>query len=663
MADNPTYEELELRVKELEQDALEHKQATEALKESEERFRLVFERSNDVMLVHQVGKIKDVNRMACEVTGYTREQLLAMSVLDLFPKEYQPEIKSRLKKNVQAGATLFETKWKRADGKLIDVEVSSSEFNPKEGTRVGITRDITDRKQAEEALRESEAFNSSLLEYSPNPIMVTNQDTSIKYVNPMFEELTGYTSKEIIGKNAPFPWWIDDPRSGDLSERKEKILTDHRGVEKLFGKKNGELFWVEISNKPITQNGELKYIVANWVDITERKQAEEDKKRLEAQLQQAQKLESIGTLAGGIAHDFNNVLSPILIHSEMATMELAPDSPVQHNLKEIFKAGERARDMVKQILAFGRQKQQEKIAVKMGSILKEVLKLLRSTIPTTIDIRHTIDAEVDTIFADPTQIHQIIMNLCTNAFHAMREKGGVLEIKLDDLYLDLKAVSQFTDLNPGSYLRLTVADTGHGIAPAIIDNIFDPYFTTKDVGEGTGMGLSVAHGIVTSHGGDIKVESEPGKGTTFQILLPKFETDTSPVAQPSVQLLRGTERVLFVDDERTAVDAFQPMLESLGYNVTARTSSIEALEAFRNNPDAFDLVISDMTMPNMTGKDLAKALMSIRSDIPIILCTGFSEQIDENEAREMGISAFVMKPIVMKEMAHRIREVLDKKQN
>ena len=242
----------------------------------------------------------------------------------------------------------------------------------------------------------------------------------------------------------------------------------------------------------------------------------------------------------------------------------------------------------------------------------------------------------------------------------MRDKGGMLEIGLDDLNLDPEAAGQFTGLIPGSYLRMTVRDTGDGIDPEIIGKIFDPYFTTKEVGEGTGMGLSAAHGIVMSHGGDITVESKPGKGTTFQVLFPKYEEGIPEVSKDIAQLYRGTERILFVDDEKAAVDVIQSMLENLGYDVTARTSSIEALEAFRNNPERFDLVITDMTMPNMTGKELTKELMSIRQDIPVILCTGFSEQIDEYTAKEMGIRAYVMKPIVMREMAPKIRKGLDK---
>jgi PAS domain S-box-containing protein len=378
-------------------------------------------------------------------------------------------------------------------------------------------------------------------------------------------------------------------------------------------------------------------------------------------LRQAQKLESIGTLAGGIAHDFNNILSPIMMHSELGMMDLPPDNPVQHNLKEIFKAVERARDMVKQILAFSRKGEGERAVIKITPILKEVLRLLRSSIPTTIDIHQKLEAELDTVFADPTQIHQILMNLCANASHAMQERGGKLTINLTEEHLDPEATGKFYDLNHGPYLKLTVSDTGHGIDAETMDRIFEPYFTTKKTGEGTGMGLAMVHGIVKSYDGNITVESEQGKGTTFNVYLPRIEADVSPGEEPSVQPPTGTERLLLVDDEKAAVDVMQTMLEKLGYKVTARTSSIEALEAFRNNPQEFDLVITDQTMPNMTGKDLARELKSNRPEIPVILCTGFSEQIDEEKAKGMGISAFVMKPIIIQEIAKTIREALDKK--
>ena len=390
------------------------------------------------------------------------------------------------------------------------------------------------------------------------------------------------------------------------------------------------------------------------IDISKRK-------RLEAQLQQAQKMESIGTLAGGIAQDFNNILSPILIHTEMVMADLPPENPLQHNLKQVFKAGERARDLVRQVLTFARQEQKERISLRLGLIVGDNIKLIRSTFPSTIKIYQDIKTESDTILADPTEINQILLNLCTNASYAVRDTGGELTVSLKDERLDPDAADRFHDLSPGFYLRLTVRDTGHGIDTESMKRIFEPYYTTKKTGEGTGMGLALVHGIVKSCGGDIYVESEPGKGTSFNVLLPKIEADISPVEERTIEIPKGTENILFVDDEKVAVDAIQPMLENLGYRVTARTGSVEALEAFRHHSDVFDLVITDMTMPNMIGKDLVKELMSIRPDIPVILCTGFSEQIDEKTAMEIGICAFVMKPIVTRKIAHIIREVLDKK--
>jgi two-component system cell cycle sensor histidine kinase/response regulator CckA len=393
-------------------------------------------------------------------------------------------------------------------------------------------------------------------------------------------------------------------------------------------------------------------IRGSFTDITE-------KKKLEEQLRQSAKMESVGTLAGGMAHDFNNILGIIVGNTELAMDDIPDWNPARDNLEEIRIAALRARDVVKQILAFSRRSPHEMKLVRISPLIRESLKLLRSSIPTTIEIQQDISNEFDTVRADPVQINQVFINLCTNAAHAMRDTGGVLEVALENITLNESTASDYNDLTPGKYVKLTVGDTGHGIDPQVIDRVFEPYFTTKSVGEGSGMGLAVAHGIVKSHGGDIFLKSEPGKGTTVDVLFPVIEREAEPEIQTVTDAPSGSEKILLVDDEKSIIDVIQPTLERLGYQITARTSSIEALEAFRAQPDSYDLVITDYTMPNMTGMELAKELFTLRPDIPIILCTGFSERINEDKAKSRGIREFVMKPVVRDEIAKIIRMVLD----
>ncbi|MBW2012180.1 MAG: response regulator [Deltaproteobacteria bacterium] len=435
----------------------------------------------------------------------------------------------------------------------------------------------------------------------------------------------------------------------------EQEINERKQVEELLRKAHDELERrvKERTIELMEANEQLKG------EIEERKIAEEEKTKLQSQLQQVQKMESIGTLAGGIAHDFNNMLGIIVGNTELAMDDVPEWNPARHNLEEIRTASMSARDVVKQILAFSRQSPQQMKPVRISPIIKESLKLLRSSIPKTIEIHQNISSKSDTVRADPTQINRVLINLCTNAAHAMGEKAGVLEVSLEDIEMDEDSAIHYYDLSSGKYVRLTVSDTGHGIEPKTLERIFDPYFTTKKLGEGSGMGLSVIHGIVKTHGGGISVSSEPGKGTVFHVLFPCIEDEPEPEVDVAVEIPRGKERILFVDDEKAMVDAIQPMIERLGYKVNSRTSSIEALEAFRANPRRFDLVITDFTMPNMTGMELAKELLKLRSDIPIILCTGYSEHINEDKAKGSGIRAFVMKPVVLDEIANTIRKVLD----
>ncbi len=389
--------------------------------------------------------------------------------------------------------------------------------------------------------------------------------------------------------------------------------------------------------------------------------SEEEKERLREQLYHSQKIEALGTLAGGIAHDFNNILGIIVGYSEMIQMFHLPEgSPIFSNIDEILKASYRAKELIYQILTFCHKSDQEKESLQLSLIVKESLIFLRSVLPSSIEIRQHIEKKTARILASPVNMHQMIMNLCTNAAHAMREKGGILEVELSETEIDEETARRIQVPAPGQYLRLTVKDTGHGISPEIRERIFDPYFTTKKTGDGTGLGLAVVHGIVTLHKGAITVESEPGTGSIFRVFFPVLEKEiTEDDVKKSDPIPRGKEAILFIDDERSLVEFGQGMLTFLGYEVVAQTSSVEALELFRSQPDRFDLVITDQTMPHLTGDRLAAELLRIRPDIPIILCTGYSEKISRESAEAIGIRKFIFKPVRIREIAGAIREALE----
>jgi CheY-like chemotaxis protein/anti-sigma regulatory factor (Ser/Thr protein kinase) len=370
-------------------------------------------------------------------------------------------------------------------------------------------------------------------------------------------------------------------------------------------------------------------------------------------------MEGIGILAGGIAHDFNNILAPIILHSQIAMDEIAQDNPLQASMKEIYRAAIRARELVRQILTFARKGPDSRIVLRASLAVKEAIKFLRATIPATVEIRFEMNANNDAIMANPTQINQIVMNLCANAAFAMKENGGNITVILDNG--DEKDRNRpGCDLPLGQYLRLSVMDTGPGIPPDIIDRIFEPYFTTKGPGEGTGLGLAVIHGIVKSYEGGIAVESSPDTGTTFFVYLPLANGKAVMVEDKETEIKKGKERVLFVDDEEAAITAMKKILARLGYTSTTSNRSRDALNIFKENPDGFDLLITDMTMPEVTGLQLVREVRAIRPDIPVILCTGYSDQIDDEKARMAGVNAFLIKPLSMYDIAGAIRRVLEK---
>ncbi len=388
----------------------------------------------------------------------------------------------------------------------------------------------------------------------------------------------------------------------------------------------------------------------------------EEKLGLEHQLSQSQKMEAIGTLAGGIAHDFNNILTPIIGYLELARLQAGEDRDpaLSKNLKQVRKAAERAREMVSQILTFSRRDSENKSAIQVHIIIMEALKLLRVSLPATIEIKQNIDTQCGSVLGNSTQVHQVLMNLCTNAYHAMKETGGLLAVSLTPVDISAKDLIKNVDLKPGRYLLLEVSDSGHGIDPLAQGKIFDPYFTTKDKGEGTGMGLSVVHGVVESIGGQVRVCSEVGRGTTFYVYLPvsaeKLSQEEVLSGSPSP---RGTEKIILVDDEEPVGDIERDMLMTLGYDVQVFADPLEALEQYRAQPDVFDLIITDMTMPKMTGDKLAQEIMAIRPDMPVILCTGYSDLIDEESAKSMGIREYITKPVTIQSFGCTVRNVLD----
>ncbi|WDN89364.1 hypothetical protein BuS5_02332 [Desulfosarcina sp. BuS5] len=515
-----------------------------------------------------------------------------------------------------------------------------------------LCRVVAEAVHKSKAKKNSGHFKSvlqSIFHSSPNAIAICDLSGRARFVNPSFTRIFGYDKKEVIGKHIDYiPAWDQQKTESEIADLRMEKFVPERETQRLT--KNGQLIDVTI-NQSVCRDSQGKATDILFIirDVT-------DKREIEKQFQHAQKMEAIGILAGGIAHDFNNILMLMLGRAELALMDMPEDSPARKNLETILKAGKRARDLTRQILAFSRKAGHAKKPVQISLIIKESLKLLEAGLPDSIEIKQNISTNCGTILADPTLIHQLIMNLCTNAYHSMREKGGVIEINMQDV--DFESRDSRIDLAPGPYLQLTVSDTGHGMDKDTMDHIFEPYFTTKAVGEGTGLGLSVVHGVIKSHGGAITVTSEVGKGSTFQVYFPKIKNVLTKKTKTVEAVCGDKENILFVDDEAEIVLVMQQMLEHLGYTVTARTNGMEALEAFQAHPDKYDLLITDQSMPGMTGLRLAEEVTRIRADIPIIHLTGVCEQTTAGDATKKIISESISKPVNMEELGKAIRRAL-----
>jgi len=507
-----------------------------------------------------------------------------------------------------------------------------------------LDKEIIHRKKIEQRYRQ-------LVENINDVIYSVDENGIVAFISPVVKNIMGYDSTEIIGKS--FLEFVHEDDREYLEQRYIKVISgDLEPSEYRLLTKSGENIWIRSSSRPVYEENRFVGLRGVFSDISE-------SKKIEERLRQSQKMESIGILAGGIAHEFNNMLAIIIGNTELAIDDIPEWSPAADSIQEIRTASLRAKDVVRKLLSVARKTPESRKPIQIHTIVNESLGFLRKTIPANIDIRSNLTRTNTMILGDPTEINQVLMNLCANSAQAMVDGNGVLEVTLESKTLNSRSSSRFKDIGPGDYVRLTISDDGIGIPPDILDRVLDPYFTTKDVDKGLGMGLAVVHGIVKKHDGDIKIDSEVGKGTKVEVLFPLIDEQPVSGGEDTERPSTGTERILFVDDEASLVKMYTQTLTRSGYDVVGKTSSQMALKLIEEAPERFDLVITDMAMPNMTGAELAKQIIRIRPDIPIILCTGHSNRMDEKKAMELGIKAFAMKPLGKADLTNTVREVLD----
>jgi PAS domain S-box-containing protein len=631
-------------------DETKRMQAEEALRKSEQEKSTILNTMSELVAYQDTDHtVLWTNKCAANAVGKNQEDLKGRKCYEIWAHREKPCEMCPVEKAIETGK-IQNHEITTANGRIWDIK--GYPIRNDQGEIVGaveITLEVTQRKRAEQALRNAELEKKTILDVQPNLVILQDLNLSVIWANRTACESAGLPLKELIGKYCYKIWAQRDDICPDCPVALS--IKTGRMQEVIKTTPDGRTW--QVKGCPVwNESGRIVGAVEICDDITERV-------ALESQLHQARKLESIGNLAGGIAHEFNNILGIIIGNTELAIEDVPEWNPAKNCLEEIRTASLRAKDVVRQILSFARKTPATQKPIKISTLIKESLKLIRATIPTTIEIRQEILCETEMILGTPSEINQILINLCTNSVHAMDENSGVLEVRLEHIRLNDQSTTQYQGLPPGDFAKLTVKDSGHGIEPEIMDRILDPYFTTKDIDKGLGMGLAVVYGIVKKYDGDIKIMSEVGNGTTAEVLFPIIEAQAETQVQETDDLPKGTECILVVDDEASLVKIIKRILERQGYDVVGKTSSTEALKLFQEKSDKFYLIITDMAMPHMAGDRLAHELLKIRQGMPIILCTGHSDRIDEDEAKKLGIRAYVMKPLVKAVLAKTVRKVLD----